>query len=1347
MLFGPRSARRAIRRALLPLAVGAVAATAPPAAAQEPDAHVLIYSGTVAHRHAETISQGIGPIQDALDAANISYDWEDCDGGGTAAGQCHNPDENPRVFTPANLAQYDAIFLFNAGGNTPAPLFDQAQRDAIQGFVNDGGGIAANHLATDMGAGQVSWGWWDGVGNSALGTTMPAHPAAPQTATAHVSDRNHPSTRDLPDTIQHSDEHYSFDRSVRGTHHVLVTLDETSYDPLAEPHGGGNPPAVAMGNDHPISWCRLYDGGRIWATAMGHFPELYTANGGDNYLIDHLVGGVQWVAGVAGTEGDCGGTVWSNFRRTILSTDVQGPVGLDVADDGTVYWTEIGEQGMESEGRLEMWDPDSGETTLVHTFLTRADALSTSEDGVLGMALDPDFESNRQVFVYYSPRGEDEEWPVVGMGHALGYNRLSRLTLDAAGTSVVDEQPILDVPKVKVAADGDGIGNPGSPNWPAHTGGAGVDFDSDGNLYLGVGDDVNPFGTGQNGYAPMDQQYEHRYDARNTAANTNDLRGKVLRIDPLEEIEPGAEPGIGATYAIPEGNMFPVGTADTRPEIYAMGFRQPFTVQADPAQPGTIVVGEYGPDSATNNANRGPAGIVEWNHITEPGFFGWPFCTGDTSNANSYNRYTYPSGPSGERYDCSQATIPNESEFNTGLDDVPGPAEPADVWHKRTGEHPPEFGLPSLGSPQEAVTGPIYRYDPDNPSETKWPAYYDGSWLILDRGQNWWREARIQDDGGGLLRVNDFLQPNQFGTPGHTSVIPVRFGPDGSLYLARFTGRGSSSHLMRIDYVGDQVDEVAPVIEATVDGLDDGSGAYVDRARVRFEASDDLAGVEHVEFSLDGEEWTQIANDDFAEPFVASRTFDEPGAYELAYRATDRDGNVSTEGELSFEVVDGSSCEYLRSDEFDLPVIDESKWQVRIDSPAHEATISDEQLVLPVLDEIDGTRTGPLAFLGQQVPEGEWSATTRVTIAHTTNWEQGGLMLWQSDGNFVKAGFTTDGPDPGQRRFELTADDPLDIRHFSTSVTVPADFPQTAWIRMYREENIVTAEFAPDEDGEPGTWTKLAGERAISGPDPENGAVIDPPREGEGVLFGPYAGGFIDGPWENTAAFDFVRIEPDEVDCADDQTAPETAIELNGAPPEPAYDGDVEVALRASDGGEDATGVATTEYRVDGGEWTTSDNESGDEPFVTGFDVTGAGDHTIEFRSTDGAGNEEAAQSVAFEITGPAGSPELTIGVRPKRKTVGAGRKATFRATVRNRGDAAAGKVRVCVDAPKSKLRVVGKPCVSRGALDAGDRAQARFKVKPKRSARGDRVRLRFRATSAPDLTARAKASLKVRRR
>ena len=44
-----------------------------------------------------------------------------------------------------------------------------------------------------------------------------------------------------------------------------------------------------------------------------------------------------------------------------------------------------------------------------------------------------------------------------------------------------------------------------------------------------------------------------------------------------------------------------------------MGFRQPFTLHTDPANPGIVGVGEFAHDASTDNAGRGSAGIVEWN--------------------------------------------------------------------------------------------------------------------------------------------------------------------------------------------------------------------------------------------------------------------------------------------------------------------------------------------------------------------------------------------------------------------------------------------------------------------------------------------------------------------------------------------------------------------------------------------------------------------------------------------------------------------------------------------------------------------------------------------------------------
>lgn len=1194
------------------------------ASAQAADAHILIYSGTVAHRHSEAITNGIGPIQAALTAAGVTHDWEDCDGAGTGTNQCQNANKNPRIFSAANLAQYDAVFFFNAGGHTggsgaTGPLWTDPQRDAIRTFVNNGGGIAANHLATDIGAGAVSWGWWDGMGNSAIGSTMPGHPAAPQTGNIQVTDRHHPSTSDLPEEWPISDEFYMFNRSVRGTHHVLMSLDENTP--------GFNPGGLAMGQDHPVSWCRRYDGGRVYANALGHYGSLYQPSGGQpSNLVKSLVGGVLWVAGVAGEEGDCGGTVWENFRRTTLATDLNGPIGIDIAEDGKVYWTEIGAPGHESSGRLRMYDPDTNSTNLVATILTRADALGASEDGVLGMTLDPNFTSNRHVYIYYSPRGASEGWPNTGASMTLGYNLVSRFQLNAAGTAVVSEQEILRIPKTKVAPNGDGGPSGATTNWPAHTGGAGMDFDGAGNLYIGVGDDVNPYDANRD-YSPIDQRYENRYDARNTSANTNDLRGKVLRIKPRPNASGAA--GQGTTYDIPTGNMFPVGTAQTKPEIYAMGFRQPFSVHADPEIPGKVVVGEYGPDAGSNNASRGPAGIIEWNHITQPGFYGWPFCTGDNSTANTYFRFQYPSGPTGAQFDCSLANIPNESSFNTGLANIPGPAVPATIWHKRDGTAPARQGIPTAGGGQEANSGPVYRFDPDNPSETKWPAYFDGSWIVYNRSQNWWRETKLRSDGT-LLRANPLPQPSQLGGGPSSMVIPTRFGPDGSLYMASWVGggrgdQGQASQLMRIDYVGDQEDESPPTATATVSGITGPGGAYVGKATLNIEAEDvGISGVSRIDLRINGGDWQPFPNDNFADPFVHSQPFNTPGAYEVEYRAVDRGGIQGEVESIEFRVMSAVECTFDRSDDFNDFSIDTSKWTVRSD-PGYQVVESGGSMVLPVLWEVDGTATGPISLVTQQVPDGDWSVTTRVTVNHTGNWQSAGLMLWQSDSNFIKFGYTQHGnPGTDNRNIEFTSDNPSDVREFSTH-HVATSFGNTVWLRLYRIGNTIHGDLANDVGGQPGTWVKHSGTRPVN---------TSPPREGAGVRLGMYAGGQQNAPWNVTAAFDFFEMTPDTADCPGDGTPPVTTATINGSTPSASYPGPVEVSLSATDGDDpEATGVDYVEYRQGtSGVWTKVENNDEEEPFVVEFDISQNGPHTVQYRSADVGGNISQSQKMFFTI-------------------------------------------------------------------------------------------------------------------
>ena len=75
-------------------------------------------------------------------------------------------------------------------------------------------------------------------------------------------------------------------------------------------------------------------------------------------------------------------------------------------------------------------------------------------------------------------------------------------------------------------------------------------------LYIAVGDNTNPIES--DGYAPIDDRSgSSPWDARKSSANTDDLRGKILRIQVENE-----------GYSIPEGNLFPEDGSEGRPEIY-----------------------------------------------------------------------------------------------------------------------------------------------------------------------------------------------------------------------------------------------------------------------------------------------------------------------------------------------------------------------------------------------------------------------------------------------------------------------------------------------------------------------------------------------------------------------------------------------------------------------------------------------------------------------------------------------------------------------------------------------------------------------------------------------------------
>jgi cytochrome c len=344
----------------------------------------------------------------------------------------------------------------------------------------------------------------------------------------------------------------------------------------------------------------------------------------------------------------------------VIASGFHDPMEISVAPDGDVYV-------IEREGRVLRVRPSTGGVfdlgTIAVTALREADPNTPwgREDGLLGLTLDPAFTTTKRLYLYYSD-------PVKLL------NRLSRFSLKDGKLDPASEKMLLEIPTDR-------------RDRVCHHGGS-LTFGPGGLLYLSTGDNTNPFES--DGYAPLDDREgrDHTNSMR-SAGNSNDLRGKVLRIHPTE-----------GGYDIPVGNLFPPGTAKTRPEIYAMGCRNPFRISVDPKN-STLYWGEVGPDAGENSA-RGPRGHDEVNQAKKAGNFGWPFVLADNK---PYPITDFATGQPGTMTD--PAAPKNPSTHNTGLVDLP-PAVKAFIWYPYAAST--EFPVMGSGG-RNAMAGPVFYYD------------------------------------------------------------------------------------------------------------------------------------------------------------------------------------------------------------------------------------------------------------------------------------------------------------------------------------------------------------------------------------------------------------------------------------------------------------------------------------------------------------------------------------------------------------------------------------------------------------------------------------------------------------
>lgn len=445
----------------------------------------------------------------------------------------------------------------------------------------------------------------------------------------------------------------------------------------------------------------------------------------------------------------------SRYARTILTQGFDEPLQMAVLPNNNVVI-------VERKGAVKLYDAQSKQTKTIASL----NVYYGIEDGLLGVVADPGYAENHWIYLYYAPAGRDS------------LDRLSRFELVGDSLSLASEKVLLEVPT--------------QHTFCCHSAG-GMAFGPDSLLYVSVGDNTNADDPFKEGYTPVDERPGRELaDDQATAANTNDLRGKILRIKPEKD----------GTYTIPAGNLFPKGTPKTRPEIYIMGMRNPYRLTIDP-KTNILYWGEVGPDTKVKGKKGYLLSYDEVNRAAKPGFYGWPYFIGDNEAFPMYDYATKKEGPGKDPLHPV-----NDSRNNTGLRDLP-PAQPAMIWYGKDVSR--EFPLVGSGG-ASAMAGPVYYADQFKDAPFRLSNYYNGKLFIYEWIRHWIMAVTL-DSAGNYVRMERFLPNMSFAAP-----VDVKFGTDGAMYVLEYGtnwfSKNTDAKLVRIEY---QEGNRNPVAVADID--------------------------------------------------------------------------------------------------------------------------------------------------------------------------------------------------------------------------------------------------------------------------------------------------------------------------------------------------------------------------------------------------------------------------------------------------------------------------------------------------------------------------------------------------
>ena len=747
----------------------------------ENELKVLVFSKTVGYRH-KSIEAGVEAVKQLGSKNGIKV--------------VHT--ENSEFFNEDSLKSFSAVIFLN----TTLDVLDYYQQADFERYIQAGGGFVGIHASADT---EYDWHWYGKLN----GAYFKSHPKV-QPAKLQVVEKGHPCTSMWEDVFDHEDEWYNYKDIYEGIN-PLITIDETSYE------GGEN------GEFHPMSWYHEYDGGRSFYTNLGHREETF-AN--EKYL-QHLLEGIKYAIG--NNERDYSKAksdrlpLENRFVRSILLQNLNEPMEVDVLDDENLIL-------VERPGFLKVYNLK--EEKIVTNI--EIPVFSKLEEGLLGVAVDPNYEHTGWIYLFRSIDSED----------SVQY--ISRFDFDGKTLDMSSEKVLI---KVKVQRE-----------TCCHAAGS-LEFGPDGLLYIATGDNTNPFAS--DGYNPIDERPGRSgWDAQKSSANANDLRGKILRIKPLPD----------GTYEIPEGNLFPPGTPGTRPEIYAMGLRNPFRISIDYKR-NWLYWGDVGPDARANSPERGPKGLDEINQARQAGFWGWPYTRGNNQVYADHNFDTTLKSSETSWFDPQKPI--NNSPNNTGTQELP-PIQKSLIWYSY--DKSEEFPWVGVGG-KNPMAGPIYYSDMFEGAGSKFPEYFDGKLFFYEWIRDWIYIVTM-DENGDFLKAEPFMPNSVFNNP--TDMV---FGKDGALYVLEYGekwfAQNVDARLNKIEYVPGNRAPIAMINSDKTVGAAPLTVAFSGKGSEDYDR-------DNLQYS-----WNFTGTNGQATSDSTGFTFENPGIYTVVLTVTDPKGQTS----------------------------------------------------------------------------------------------------------------------------------------------------------------------------------------------------------------------------------------------------------------------------------------------------------------------------------------------------------------------------------------------------------------------------------------------------------------------